>query len=138
MIITSSVMAHTSSVSPAPRRAKSPKTMRIVVNIIPRWCKYTYGECQIMTIYVFETWGVFRVWRGRQPSKANAATMLAWSLLSRKVGTLVQSPWLQPRCTVILRRETPKDPVPLYLVGSFAHLLVRASDASPQRLTFFH
>ena len=39
MIITSSVMAHTSSVSPAPRRAKSPKTMRIVICIIPRWCK---------------------------------------------------------------------------------------------------
>ena len=40
----SSVMAHASPASPAPRRAKMPNTIRNVVNILPRSRKYTFCE----------------------------------------------------------------------------------------------
>ena len=46
----SKVMAQASPASPAPKRANMPSTIRKVTSIEPRWYKYTYRACQIMTI----------------------------------------------------------------------------------------
>ena len=50
-IFNSSVIAHASPASPAPKRAKIPNTIRNVVSIEPRPYKYTCRKCQIMTIW---------------------------------------------------------------------------------------
>ena len=46
----SKVMAQASPASPAPKRAKIPSTIRKVTSVEPRPYKYTYRNCQIMTI----------------------------------------------------------------------------------------
>ena len=53
----SKVMAQASPASPTPKRAKMPSTIRKVTSIEPRWYKYTYNKCQIMTNGCFDAIG---------------------------------------------------------------------------------